>query len=807
MSKIECMRDGLEENQTTKGKRTVPMTMTLSPASATILALETTGEARLVGIPATREHLRSDTFVQDGYGGLEVLILMESLGLLASLPDYVAEGEAIYDYIMTPRETPLLDGELDEVVKSVEFQREVALVLTEFTPDQFSQRVFGTVSVLRKVTAERIVLSRQLAVANQTTQVVAKCLVEIERLNKDLAFVRAGYKQRVQKIDEDHEFHAGKHRADHQKYLAEDRANLHDLQAQVWSLQAQLRAVNARNDTSQRPRMNYLHLGKTTISVMAADDPSVPTTAYVPVSRPDRDGDEEQKDSDRPQDLLRGSFLDLTCDSESDSSKSSGKRKRSSKCPQKVNKHSQSDTPIEIQEYSSGWIHDSDGPCRPDGDLLLRDADAAREILKPFPVIWKQLRLDVRALILYGINYEGALEWLDEDRPVHGCFHQRSLLEMLLRMMFWNELDGTPWTRYVPRRYYVAARAKLDSLLENDGHPDLWGTLIPVMMDHLTPEQDDPTDQNWTNDAEGGDNDDEDDYPLEETPSKSTRAKTKRRRIAPAETRQRIPPNADTSERPHLTADEMMVIEVPRNDKVRSWVHFGVRMKWCDKSLNSPFGQTPGFPAYTHSRFGNSTKAFRGLLRGIQRNPSRSAVVRYVEESSKIAILPERSAMTPAAQGSLDAWVAYMCESMRHQWEMLHWVIFLLEFLPKSAVLADSRRGKRHESLVKKGRSLKKRCVQKGVPKTVFEWEASVWDIPHRVCHWIIMDKSQIDPATQKPYPLREQLQRLDKAEPARLQWTNCDIVEEQIATFRKLCARKFFQKRNGNRFLRTSKR
>ncbi|OWY91788.1 hypothetical protein PHMEG_00039489 [Phytophthora megakarya] len=97
--------------------------MTLSPASATTLAFETTGEARLVGIPATREHLRSDTFVQDGYGGLEVLIQMESLGLceLASLADYVAEGEDIYDYILTPRETPLLDGELDEVVKSVEF--------------------------------------------------------------------------------------------------------------------------------------------------------------------------------------------------------------------------------------------------------------------------------------------------------------------------------------------------------------------------------------------------------------------------------------------------------------------------------------------------------------------------------------------------------------------------------------------------------------------------------------------------------------------------------------------------------------
>ncbi|OWZ01186.1 hypothetical protein PHMEG_00027484 [Phytophthora megakarya] len=316
--------------------------------------------------------------------------------------------------------------------------------------------------------------------------------------------------------------------------------------------------------------------------------------------RPDRDGAEEQRDSDRSQDHPRGSFLDLTRDFESDSSNSSGKRKRSSKSPRKTNEPSQSDMPIEIQEYPSGWVRDSDTSCRPDGDLLLRDVDAAREMLKPFPVIWKQLRLDVRALILYGINYEGALEWLGEDRPVHGCFHQSSLLEMLLRMMFWNELDVTPWTKYVPRWYYVAARAKLDSRLENDEHPDLWGPLIPVLEDtidttDLVPEQDDPTDQNWTNDGEEGDNDDEDDDPWT-----GLLPKTKRRRIAPAEMKN---PTKRQHQRKtctllalkeHLTANEMMIIEVPQNDKVRSW--------WCDKSLNSTFGQTPGFPACTPNR-------------------------------------------------------------------------------------------------------------------------------------------------------------------------------------------------------------
>ncbi|OWZ08322.1 hypothetical protein PHMEG_00019155 [Phytophthora megakarya] len=620
--------------------------MTFSPSTAATLVFETTGEARLLGIPATREHLRSDTFVQDGHGGLEVLIQMGSLGLreLASLADYVAEGEDIYDYILTPRETPLLDGELDEVVKSVEFQREIASVLTEFTPDQFSQRVFGTVFILRKVTAERIMLSRQLAVADQTTHYVAKGLVEIGRLNKELTFVRAGYEQRIQKIDEDHEFHAGKHRADLQKYLAEDRANLHGLQAQVCSLQDQLRAVPARNDMSQRPRMDV-----DDIMNFLTDDPSVPTTAYVLVSRPDRDGDEERKDGDRFQDPPRGSFLDLTRDSESDSTKSSGKRKRSSRSPRKTNL---------------------------------------------------------------------TCPWRSQRRG-------------------------------------------------------------------------------------GGDNDDEDDDPLDGSPSESTRAKTKRRRIAPAEMKnpakrqQQRKTCTMLALKEHLTADEMMIIEVPRNDKVRSWVHFGVRMRWCDKSLNSPFGQMPGFPSYTPNRhdldilqrrFADYFHKYREIFREAPWQD-------MWRNRPKLLYLHKRSAMTPTAQGALDAWVEYMCESMRHQWEMLHWVIFLLELLPESAVLAESRRGKRHESLVKKGKSLKKRCIQKGVPATVFEWEVSVWDIPHRVCHWIIMDKSQIDPVIQSPSPLREQLQRLDKAEPTRLQWTNCDSVEEQIAHLPEAVRKKILPK------------
>ncbi|OWY95051.1 hypothetical protein PHMEG_00035057 [Phytophthora megakarya] len=109
--------------------------------------------------------------------------------------------------------------------------------------------------------------------------------------------------------------------------ISKNQANLRGLQAQVSTLQAQLRTVDVRRGAQHRPRldadpvMNFLNANsqlslqwprlrsllehwrdntqvssswRTTISILAADDPSVSTSAYVPVPRPGEDGDEER---------------------------------------------------------------------------------------------------------------------------------------------------------------------------------------------------------------------------------------------------------------------------------------------------------------------------------------------------------------------------------------------------------------------------------------------------------------------------------------------------------------------------------
>ncbi|OWZ11313.1 hypothetical protein PHMEG_00015683 [Phytophthora megakarya] len=282
-----------------------------------------------------------------------------------------------------------------------------------------------------------------------------------------------------------------------------------------------------------------------------------------------------------------GGYLNLSAGSSASSSKSTSKRKRQSQSPAKTHGQSLPDALMEIQ-----WIRESSDKCRPDGDLLRRRADTVGDLLEPYPVVWDQLRLDLQALILYGINYEDVLGWLGDDRSVHACFHQGPLLEMLLRMMFWNSstaLRGQSTCHDVILSLLVLNwilfwRATSNQPLEPV--PD-----EPLDDDIEPPDHDALTDQNWTLEGEADDGHEDDDDALDNSPSKTARAGTKRRRIAPLEQKNR-------SKREYQRA----TYNVPANAKVRSWVYYGVRMKWCEKSLYSPFGQSFGFPATTPNR-------------------------------------------------------------------------------------------------------------------------------------------------------------------------------------------------------------
>jgi hypothetical protein len=54
---------------------------------------------------------------------------------------------------------------------------------------------------------------------------------------------------------------------------------------------------------------------------------------------------------------------------------------------------------------------------------------------------------------------------------------------MFAQMMYWRELDQTPWTKYVPSWYFKDAEALLDDLEENGGRPERWNKLPAPSLD------------------------------------------------------------------------------------------------------------------------------------------------------------------------------------------------------------------------------------------------------------------------------------------------------------------------------------
>ncbi|KAE8954749.1 hypothetical protein PR003_g28657 [Phytophthora rubi] len=89
---------------------------------------------------------------------------------------------------------------------------------------------------------------------------------------------------------------------------------------------------------------------------------------------------------------------------------------------------------------------------------------------------------------------------------------------MLVRMMFWNKLNDSYWSKYVPERYYLAAEARLDDLVEQGIQPPFWGELVPsavldakVLLEESGSEQDDASEESaWSDTGKESSEDDAD---------------------------------------------------------------------------------------------------------------------------------------------------------------------------------------------------------------------------------------------------------------------------------------------------------
>ncbi|KAE8971462.1 hypothetical protein PR003_g28254 [Phytophthora rubi] len=174
--------------------------------------------------------------------------------------------------------------------------------------------------------------------------------------------------------------------------------------------------------------------GQTVIATTAGDDPLSQSGLFTGMDRPDdrsNDTSQQEKSPGAASTLLsKGAPSQQQSQRPSSSGDSNGYSKRSS--------HR---APPKLQLRPVTKVQDTAG-CRSDERPQVWPVEKARGSL-PAPVTWKDLRLDIQHLMLMGVYFQGALDWLGEDRPVHTCLYRDDLVEMLVRMMFWNKLNDT----------------------------------------------------------------------------------------------------------------------------------------------------------------------------------------------------------------------------------------------------------------------------------------------------------------------------------------------------------------------------
>ncbi|KAG7376650.1 hypothetical protein PHYPSEUDO_012955 [Phytophthora pseudosyringae] len=146
---------------------------------------------------------------QNGYEGLEVLVQMESPSRvqLARMYDHLEEGDYIHGFVLTPREKPLQDDELDAQLYSVELQRKMA---------QDSDNVV-----------------RQLTRSDQVAQDAVGLRAELEQLKRDYMYQPDHWERKVQTLEEDQDFHARRGREDVLKRLTENAKNAEGIRTQL----------------------------------------------------------------------------------------------------------------------------------------------------------------------------------------------------------------------------------------------------------------------------------------------------------------------------------------------------------------------------------------------------------------------------------------------------------------------------------------------------------------------------------------------------------------------------------------------
>ncbi|EGZ10913.1 hypothetical protein PHYSODRAFT_337681 [Phytophthora sojae] len=692
----------------------------------------------MVSVPVRLDHIGSNHFVREGYGGLEVLTSIEGLTAtdLAELNELVGEREDVNEFFLRPLDDSPNPTELETLLNSLSARREMASILSVYECRDLATRIFGMTTIMRRARQKE---NTQLRVA--LGQLVGQWQVITDHLKEE--------KKRT----------AERYRADFKKLMAEHESEKQSLWDQIAALEAKLgtsnkcveslsshafdvdRMMNFLNRNQTKVTGNWRRLEElfkrhklgttpppewqTLINVTSADEMFAEPGPFD--FRHENDTEEKDNGGDSGPNGNSGS---------SGSTKPSGRRVSIR----------QREVPDQVQWRPIAW--DASG-------------DAARPVGKECLIDERRLRLVMRT----GLTYHAVMKLLDKDTVAHDMFFLFELSCMLARMMFWNRLDSTYWTTYVPEIYYLRAEAILERWADDSETPEYWPDLIDYTQDDsdllLGPDDDE------------GDSESRDATSKRRTSSMSSQPDSvssapsdkKRRKARPCDDRKKSPlARKDMTE---LTPEELKVIEKP-GPGVTSWRHKGILTTFAPSTVNA-VDQSPGFPDYAPNHNGGS-KTLKARFRPdeyeviLDSNPGGRMIRRRVVH----LLFHKRSTLADSTLEVLSEVVTYMKENALTFWHAGHWITFDADSVEAARV--QVARKKLHDAAIKDYNKFIAKLKASGAPKTIL-YEPGIWVYPAKLCHWILFDRSETNLGTE-PYTMIEQLAILDRAEPARIQWT-----------------------------------
>ncbi|OWZ06931.1 hypothetical protein PHMEG_00020743 [Phytophthora megakarya] len=719
-----------------------------------------------VGIPAWSQHLADDKYTRDGYAGLEVVQCVDGLTAvdLQDLTTLVDQGGDVDALTLRLREDRPLDlAELEGMLNSTLIRREFASILSHYSPDGLAQKVFASTTFLKRLLAKFRQLRTQVDPSNDTAvQNMLDAQGETTRVRADYATLHEFYWGEARRLQEQLDAAHHRRQSDLRGGLAEHELETRALREEVGELCSQVENLTPGsrpfwvNDNWKRlqdllerfrdgiaPEKSW----STLIAITAVDDPFFDQ------------GDGAQGKSAQGD---KNNEVDLT---HQDSGASEPSSRKTTPTKRKGSRGSSRKVPDQPQLRPSGWAPSADQARSPSNQLMFLESDV-QEIMKNEPVVWDTLRPDVILLMRAGIGYQGSIAMLNGDVMTHNLFPPSELADMLASMMFWNRLDESFWTKYVPEKYYLRAELRLDLLHSEGVRPGYWPDLVDAdvrvaqeVMDDGSSEHDDTQhDANYNPDDDVDNQDDDEIQGGDSVPSAPKRRRTSisSHSDAPATQSTATPPKRARSgslrrqsplaqvDSGSLTVADTEIVEVPGPG-----INFILVSLWDSDDFRSIINSR-GFPDYAPNKAGGiQPLKQRFNLADVQALLATEPWTTMFENRVKRLVLHSYSALTPHARMALDKYIRFMKENASGLWH--------------------ARTQATVGCLGTDCGDQATRYVAEGVPSTIF-WEAAYWSLPSKPCYWILMNPRSTN-SQGNPYSLAEQLDILDRREPARVQW------------------------------------